>query len=225
MLRHLQTQWWCYLGLVHRSWDDHTGRESHQSECHRQIKINSLSSRGCGCDFKCLPYRHNHMINILKISTGIILRWIPQDHIDVKSTLDLVKAWCCQAMGPYLTNVDKDPCCHMVLLGHSDLNPCQLTEAEWHIHASVSYANVGSENGLLPRRRQAIIGTNVVILLIGPLVTNFCKILIEIYIFSSKKMHLKLLSAKCQPFCLGFNVLTSECVCSWLFDGQNTWWL
>ena len=39
---------------------------------------------------------------------------------------------------------------------------------------------IGSDNGLSPGRRQAIIWTNVGILLIGPLGTNFSEILIEI---------------------------------------------
>ena len=39
---------------------------------------------------------------------------------------------------------------------------------------------IGSDNGLLPGRRQAIIWTNDGILLIGPLGTNFSEILIEI---------------------------------------------
>ena len=39
---------------------------------------------------------------------------------------------------------------------------------------------IGSDNGLSPRRRQAIIWTNDGILLIGPLGTNFSEILIEI---------------------------------------------
>ena len=67
---------------------------------------------------------------------------------------------------------------------------------------------IGSDNGLSPGRRQAIIWTNAGILLIGPLGTNFSEILIEILIFSSKKMRLKVSSAKWRPFCLGLNVLT-----------------
>ena len=38
---------------------------------------------------------------------------------------------------------------------------------------------IGSDNGLLPGRHQAIIWTNATILLIGPLGTNFGEILIE----------------------------------------------
>ena len=40
------------------------------------------------------------------------------------------------------------------------------TEAEWRIYASLTYANIGSDNGLSPGRRQAIIWTNAGILLI-----------------------------------------------------------
>ena len=76
---------------------------------------------------------------------------------------------------------------------------------------------IGSDNGLSPRRRQAIIWTNDGILLIGPLETNFNEILIEIYTFSFKKMHLKMLSGKWRPFCLGLNVLTTG------LDSNFTW--
>ena len=54
---------------------------------------------------------------------------------------------------------------------------------------------IGSDNGLSPGRRQAIICTNAGIILIGVLGTNFSEILIEIYTFSFKKMHLKKLAA------------------------------
>ena len=67
---------------------------------------------------------------------------------------------------------------------------------------------IGSDNGLSPYRRQAIIWTNAGLLLIGPLGTNFSEILIEILKFSFKKMHLKVSSAKRRPFCPGLNVLT-----------------
>ena len=69
---------------------------------------------------------------------------------------------------------------------------------------------IGSDNGLVPGLRQAIIWTNAGILLIGPLGTNFSEILTGIQIFSFKNMHLKMSSAKCHPFCLGLNVLGNE---------------
>ena len=61
---------------------------------------------------------------------------------------------------------------------------------------------IGSDNGLSPGRRQAIIWTNTGILLIGPLGTNF-----GIQTSSFKKMHSKMSSAKRRPFCLGLNML------------------
>ena len=75
-----------------------------------------------------------------------------------------------------------------------------------HICAS-NLTIIGSDNGLSPGRRQAIIWTNDGILLIGPLGTNFSEILIEILTFSFKKMRLKVSSGKWRPFCLGLNVL------------------
>ena len=59
---------------------------------------------------------------------------------------------------------------------------------------------IGSDNGLSPGRRQAIIWTNAGILLIGPLGTNVSEILIGIKPFSFKQMHLKMSSAKWRPF-------------------------
>ena len=46
---------------------------------------------------------------------------------------------------------------------------------------------IGSDNGLSPGRRQAIIWTNAGILLIGPLETNFIEISIAIQTFAIKK--------------------------------------
>ena len=66
--------------------------------------------------------------------------------------------------------------------------------------------NIGSDNGLSPGRRQAIIWSNAGILIIGPSGTNFSEILIEILTFSFTKMCLKVSSAKWRPFCLGCNV-------------------
>ena len=57
----------------------------------------------------------------------------------------------------------------------------QLTHWGRATHICVNKLTIiASDNGLLPVRRQAIIWTNAGILLIGPLVTNFSEILIEI---------------------------------------------
>ena len=50
---------------------------------------------------------------------------------------------------------------------------------------------IGSDNGLSPGRRQAIIWTNAGILLIRPLGTNFNEIFIEINIISFKKIQIE----------------------------------
>ena len=78
-------------------------------------------------------------------------------------------------------------------------------------HICVSKISIiGSDNGLSPGRRQAIIWTNAGILLIGPLGTNFSEDLIEILTFSFTKVQSKVSSAKWWPFCLGLNVLKSD---------------
>ena len=75
-------------------------------------------------------------------------------------------------------------------------------------HICVSKLTItGSDNGLSPGRRQAIIWTNAGILLIGALGTNVSEILIKICTFSLKKMLLKMSSGKRRPSCLGLNVL------------------
>ena len=75
-------------------------------------------------------------------------------------------------------------------------------------HICVSRLTItGSDNGLSPGRRQAIIWTNVGILVIRTLGTNFSEILGEIHSFSFSKMHLKILSVTWRLFGLGLNEL------------------
>ena len=64
-----------------------------------------------------------------------------------------------------------------------------------HIYVS-ELAIIGSDNGLSPGRRQAIIWNNAGLLLIEPLWTNFSEISIGIQTFSFKKIHLNMSSAK-----------------------------
>ena len=70
----------------------------------------------------------------------------------------------------------------------------------------------GSDNGLSPDRRQAIIWTNAGILLIRTIGTNFSEMLSEIHTFSFRKMDLKASSAKWRPFCLGLMCQCWVCV-------------
>ena len=64
-------------------------------------------------------------------------------------------------------------------------------EAMWCKYASVNNAIIGSDNGLLPIRCQAIIWTNAGFLLIRPQGKYFKEILFEIEKFSFKEMHWK----------------------------------
>ena len=62
---------------------------------------------------------------------------------------------------------------------------------------------IGSDNGLSPGRRQAIILTNAGILLIGPIGTNFS----EIHTFSFKENAFEKVLCEMASICLGLNVL------------------
>ena len=80
-------------------------------------------------------------------------------------------------------------------------------------HICVSHLTIiGSDNGLSPGQREAIIWNNVGILSIEPFGTNFSEILIEINIFPLEKIHLKMSSENWQPFCLGLNVFSAYLV-------------
>ena len=94
---------------------------------------------------------------------------------------------------------------------HSSQGDTDLTHWGWVTHICVSkLIIIGSDNSLSPCRRQAIICTNAGILLNGPLWTNFSEISTEIYTLLFKKMHLKMLPAKLQPFYLGLIVLRKQ---------------
>ena len=76
---------------------------------------------------------------------------------------------------------------------------------------------IGSDNGLSPDRRQAIIWANVGILLIGPFGTNFSEILMGIYTFSFRIMHLKMPSSyNSASNCHRFTSMASK---------HTFWWL
>ena len=92
-------------------------------------------------------------------------------------------------------------------------------------HICVSkLTTIGTDNGLSPGRRQAIIWTNAGKLLFGPPGTNFSEISIEIHTFSFKKMYLKASSGKRRPSCLGLNVLKVHPVSPLCRPGTNYRW-
>ena len=75
-----------------------------------------------------------------------------------------------------------------------------------HIHVS-KLTIIGSDNGLLPGRRQTIIWTNAGILLIESLRTKFSEILIEIYAFLIQENAFENIVWRMAATCLGVNVL------------------
>ena len=106
----------------------------------------------------------------------------------------------------------------MIPVIHEDARKILVHCLKYHYHNLTHWGRVtqicvskftiiGSDNGLSPIRRQAISCTNAGILLIRTLGTNFSEILIQIHTFSNKKMHLKMSSGKCRPFCLDLNEL------------------
>ena len=89
-----------------------------------------------------------------------------------------------------------------------ELVTCILTHWCRVMHICIGNLTIiGLDNGLLPDQCHVITWTIAGILLIGPLGTNFSEILIKIRTFSFTKIHLKTLSVKQRPFCLGINVL------------------
>ena len=137
--------------------------------------------------------------------------------------------WCAVVLpGKYIRGSIKylDACLHwcrvvhysiLLLMSWYQSGILKLIEAEWRIYASVNFITIiNSDNGLSPCGCHAMIWTNAVILLIGPLGTNFNGILFEIHIISFMKIHLKMSSGKCRPFCLGLSVLIS-----WIYTNPH----
>ena len=78
----------------------------------------------------------------------------------------------------------------------------------WVTHICISKLTIiGSDNGLSPGRRQAIIWTNDWILLIQTFRTHFSEIVSKIHTFSFRKMHFKMSSGKWRPSYLRLKVL------------------
>ena len=112
------------------------------------------------------------------------------------------KRWSCQVKSHLSWQRNRGVMC----VTNIEINSLRLSDT----YMSVNWATIVSDNGLLPGQCQPIIWTNAGLLLIGPLGTNFNEISIDIHIFSIKKIHLKMLSAKWHSFCLGLNVSTLQ---------------
>ena len=140
-----------------------------------------------------LNSRHNIPCLMLFLNPLIFIPWIQIQHSHCKNALQTL---------------------HVFAHKKLTVAPIDMPETSYLTHwgrvTHICVSNptiIGSDNGLSPSRRQAIIWTNVGLLLIRPLGTNFSEMLIEIHIFSFKKMYFKWWSGKWRPFCPGLNVL------------------
>ena len=131
---------------------------------------------------------------------------------DDKLTLVQVMAWCYQALSHYLNQCW--PRYWHTIWHHLCHN--ELTHWGRVMHICVGKLIItGSDNGLSPDQRKAIISANAGLLSIGPLRTYFSENSIKIQQFSLKKMHMKMSSVTWCPSCLGLNVLNIICdICS-----------
>ena len=129
-------------------------------------------------------------------------------------------------------------CITNINFGKTFITMQQLSLKEMHLHLLCwilthcgrvthicvgNLAIIGSDNGLSPGRCQAIIWTNAGLLLIGPLGTNFCEILSEIFTFSFKKINLKMSSGKWRPFCHGVGRVLLAAGYSFVMDRLHIW--
>ena len=91
------------------------------------------------------------------------------------------------------------------------------------VYASVNYAIIGSDNGLSPVGRQAVVWTNAYYCQLDPWKQTSVTLYSKFKHFHSRKCIWKCrLGNKCLPFCLGLNVFRwFEVVCfaiSWLLN-------
>ena len=63
---------------------------------------NTMAPGGSQCDFKNIIFDLALLIDIFKSSYDYVLKWMPQDLTDDKSTLVQAMAWCRQATSHYL---------------------------------------------------------------------------------------------------------------------------
>ena len=146
--------------------------------------------------------------NFKGMHTKITLEWVYKQSVMIVYRIYFL--W--HFLGPWIMNKlftptvsHSDPAQFIMGLSYCLINSLKPSDAYKCVG---KLTIIGSDNGLSPGRRQAIIWTNASVLFIGPLGANFSEIiLVGIQTFSFKKMHLKMSSAKRRLFCLGLNVL------------------
>ena len=64
--------------------------------------VNSLAPGRCGCNFESAIFEHMSRVKFISTFSKIVLRWMPQNICDDKSTLVQVMARCREATSHYL---------------------------------------------------------------------------------------------------------------------------
>ena len=155
---------------------------------------------------------YGHMISVNRMSSFIPKYFLQnlKNLMVTKWTIDggtlgrLVDSWV--AFGDRATIFQQ----HCLGIVGCRLNSLRLSDA-YRMYRVSNLTSINSDNGLSPGRHQAITWANAGIVN-WTQTTNFSEILIEIQTCSFKKIHFKMLSVKCCPFCLGLNVLN---LCWW----------
>ena len=84
-------------------------------------KFNSLAPGRCGSNFKSVISKHIiWWINFMSTSCEIVLKWMPQNTFNEKSTLVQITAWYCQATSHYLSH------CWPI-----SMSPYHVTRPQW----------------------------------------------------------------------------------------------
>ena len=88
--------------------------------CWGELKVNSLAPGWFQRNFRKVIFQLILVIDGWSISDKIVLKWMPMDLIDGKSTLVQVMAWCCQATSHYLSQC-----------WPRSLSPCGVIMPQW----------------------------------------------------------------------------------------------
>ena len=150
-------------------------------------------------DHKYVKSGQKHIYALDNVTYFWLLQWMNnlQDMFTQKLKLIIINPLCkCQPVVQQILQNKMSRSTDMGMLGQKDhireiadnqtlkLGYGELTHWGRATHICVSkLTNIGSDNGLSPGRRQAIVWTNAWVLLIWPLETNFSEFLIENHTF------------------------------------------
>ena len=131
--------------------------------------VNTLMQRQNGHHFADDTFKRIFVNENVRILIEISLKFVPKGPINNIPSLVQIMAWRRQATSHYLNQW-----WFVYRRIYASLGLTELTHWDWVMHVCISNLTIiGSDNGLSPGRRQAIIWTNAGILLIRTLEINF----------------------------------------------------